>query len=59
MTFIPISDETYRELVAIKEPEERLEDVIVRLIKKSRHIEEFFKEQFREYMEHDVEEDEG
>lgn len=54
--FIPITDETYRELVDIMCPEENVEDVIKRLIKKSRHIEEFFKEQFREYMEHDVEE---
>ena len=54
--FIPVTDELYGELIDILEPGETVEDAIRRLIKKSKHIEEFFKEQFEEYMEHDIEE---
>ena len=59
MMFLSLTDETYQALSRIREPDESNEDVIIRLIKQHHFIDQFWREQFDDWMEHEVEEAEG
>ena len=58
-TTVIVSKETRDALKEIGRMGESYDDLIRRLVKQHHYIDEFWREQFDEYMEHDVEEAEG